>query len=118
MYKEEEELLFFEIKEFKEFVIAISITPGLYLNYMKINGIPILFHILTLTWGEDAFRTAIYYYISEIEFNPKEEPYILFNPRNFEIKLSALPNPNQENISIVQCKKLSIRKQLEDFIAS
>lgn len=116
MYQEEEEPLFFEIKKFEDFVIAISVTPGLYLNYIEINGLHILFHILTLPWGNDSFKKAIYYYISEKRFYPLEQPFILFNERNFEIKLSKLPNPNRINISIVNCRRLGIRRQLEEFI--
>ncbi|MHA1310288.1 MAG: hypothetical protein ACTSQO_05090 [Candidatus Helarchaeota archaeon] len=106
-------MLFFELHSFKEFIIGLSCTPSLFLNYIKIGNKHVYFKIINL--GFD-LQNAVYYCIldKKLKYN-----WINFNPRNFEIKI--IPRPTSQpnyNIAIVNCRNTSYIKPLINFLNS
>ena len=84
---------------------------------MKIGGKHLLFHIITLPWGKDSFKNALYYCILD---TPPKCNFISFDSRNFEVHLVPKPvfKPNTFNISIVNCKRLGMINQFRSFLNS
>ncbi|MHA1271454.1 MAG: hypothetical protein ACTSPY_16805 [Candidatus Helarchaeota archaeon] len=106
-------LLLFELGSLKEFIIGISYTPGLYMNYLRVKNKHIYFHIVS--FGSDLDKALYYCTLDEkLPFN-----WINFNPRTFEIKFVPRPiNSANYNISIIECKKMSYINDLVEFMNS
>ena len=106
-------LIFIELNSFKELILSISITPGMYLNYLKIGGKYIYFNMVSI--GNDFRKVFFYCMLNEkIPYN-----WINFNPRNLDIKIVKKPiNSPNYNISIINCKKINFLDQVADFINS
>ena len=111
------EIIFFELNSIKEFIIGISITPTLFLNYLEIGGKYVYFHMVTLKWDVDEFKKAFYYCILD---EPIPYKWISYNPRNFDFKFVSKPisNPNVYNISVVNVKNISFINKIKDFMNS
>ena len=107
------DMIFFELTSFKEFLIGISCTPGLYINHLRLFNKHVYFSITTLgSHNEKAFFYCILN--KKLPFS-----WINFNPRTLEYRNVKKPlhGPNL-NISIVECKKISFIEDLVKFINS
>jgi hypothetical protein len=111
------DIIFFELNSMQDFIIGISLTPSLFLNYFKIDEKYVYFHMVTLKWDVDEFKKAFYYCILE---EPIPYKWIAYNPRNFNFKYVEKPinNPNVYNISVVDVKNISFINKIRDFMNS